>query len=205
MLKFNLCRKAHSMKDKKSNIEKVQASFKDGIYLFACIWILLSIFNKIDIKIQPRWQVVQAQEIMHEEVKPVKPVMVTPAPDQRITKLKSFLVSKNSPLESYTELIIQEADKNDIGWTWIIGISCMESACGLKLPSGSYNAWGLGGSKFMYFRSWEESIKYMSQLIGTNYRHNILQGIKQNYCPASDGCNPNWSQIVAQASKDIIQ
>jgi hypothetical protein len=200
MLQLNLCfhnGNTRKMKDRKKAVKRAALVFKDGLYLFVCLLIVAGIFQKIDIRFKT--PTVVAKEIQTVEViKEVKPV------DERVTKLQTFLKSKNSPMSDYAELIVKEADRNDIGWTWITGISCMESACGLKLPQNSYNAWGLGGSKFMYFKGWEESIKYMSKLIGTSYKHDMLQGIKTRYCPKSDGCNILWTSIVAKASTDIL-
>lgn len=202
MLRFNLCfsaRKAQRMQDRKKAVKRISLAFKDGLYLFICLLVVAGIFNRIDIKFKSDANVVQAKEI--QVVETIKEVKVV---DERVIKLQTFLKSKNSPMADYAELIVSEADRNDIGWTWITGISCMESACGLRLPWNSYNAWGLGGSKFMYFKSWEESIKFMSELIGKNYRHDMLQGIKSRYCPESDGCRSSWSSIVASASKEIL-
>lgn len=203
MLKSNLCYSngnARRMKDRKKAIKVVRASLKDGIYLLTVVLIVASFFSKIEINLKGVSEAKADGGLRTIEViKEVKEVKI----DERVTKLQKFLESKGSPLASYSQLIVEEADKNDIGYTWITGISCIESACGLKLPQGSHNAWGLGGSNFMYFKSWEESIKYMSKLIGTNYKHDMLQGIKRRYCPESDGCNSNWASIVASASKEI--
>lgn len=206
MLRFNLCHsatKAQQMKDRKIKIKKVKASIKDGLYLFICILILVNIFNRIDIKIQARG--IQEVKASPQRVEvPVIKEVVTKAPDERVAKLKNFLISKKSPLAQYSELIISEADRWDIGWTKLVGISGIESAFATRLPQGSYNAWGLGGSKFMYFASWEESIKYTSWLLATSYKSNELHAIKAKYCPSADGCNPSWVFVVAKASNDIL-
>ncbi len=201
MLKLNLCfsaRKQQRMKDRKKTVKRIKLVFRDGLYLFVCLLIVAGIFNKIDIRFKT--PTVQAKEIQTVEV--VKEVNT---PDKRVTKLQTFLKSKNSPLVDYAELIVKEADKWDIGWTKVVAISKMESDFAKKLPQNSYNAWGLGGSKFMYFSSWNESIEYVSRLIGTAYKTNEMQGIKAKYCPASDKCNPSWAFIVVEASNDILE
>lgn len=124
--------------------------------------------------------------------------------DPRIIKLKTFLKSKNSPLADYAELIVKEADNYDIGWTRLVAISGMESHYGLKIPSGSHNAWGLGGSKFMRFESWPEAISYASRQLGSNYKLNENSGIQAKYCPSSSGCNPEWAKVVTNNSKEIL-
>lgn len=131
----------------------------------------------------------------------------TPTPkykDVRMNKVRAYLISKQSPLAEHAETIVTMADKYAIDWTRIVAISGMESAFGTKLPEGSYNAWGLGGSNFMYFASWDESIEYATKLLANHYRLNELKGIKAKYCPESDNCNPKWAEIVNDNSKEIL-
>lgn len=130
-----------------------------------------------------------------------------PAPvykDIRVAKLAAYLKEKNSPLEEYAEYIVKEADRYDIGWTKIAAISGMESAYGTDCPEGSYNAWGLGGEKFMYFESWKDSIHYVSALLGGSYKRREIEAVKEKYCPSSDNCNPRWSGIVSEVSERIL-
>lgn len=124
--------------------------------------------------------------------------------DARVKQLQSFLVKKNSPFADKAEYIVRQADIYDIGWTKLASISGMESGYGINIPNGSYNAWGLGGSNFIYFKSWEESIHFASSLLGNNYKLNEYSAIKAKYCPASDGCNPEWSKTVTGISHNIL-
>ncbi len=62
--------------------------------------------------------------------------------DTRIKKVYDYLVSKNSPLADYAELIVKEADKNDISWTLVVAISGKESSFGTVIKPDSHNAWG---------------------------------------------------------------
>jgi hypothetical protein len=133
-----------------------------------------------------------------------KIVTVPVKDDARIGKIKAFLESKNSPLSPYAQLIVEEADKYDIGWTKLVAISGMESAYCNQTVANSFNCWGLGGSRFMYFQNYEEGIKYASWLIGTQYQWNENQGIKAKYCPQIDGCNPQWAQAVTDFSNEIL-
>lgn len=195
MLKSNLCRKAYIM-----HKAPIQDRIYLGICLLFCLYVFVSIFtHTIEIKLRGN-SIVRAEELQQPIIKEV----ITKVPDKRVNKLKTFLESKHSPLSPYTELIIEEADKYDIGYTKIVSISGIESAFATRLPQGSYNAWGLGGSRFMWFDSWEDSIRYTSRLLGTAYKTNELAGIKEKYCPKSDGCNPSWVFVVAKASTDIL-
>lgn len=124
--------------------------------------------------------------------------------DKRVEKLQSYLQDNNSPLADHAEYIVEQSDLNGIDWTLIVAISKMESGFCTKTIPGSYNCWGLGGSNFMYFDSYEESIKFTAELLNKHYRSNMNQAIKAKYCPASDGCNPSWVDIVTDVSHELI-
>lgn len=133
------------------------------------------------------------------------PLTPTPVPkDYRIRKIAAFLETKHSPLAPYAALIVSEADRYALDWTRIVSISGMESSYGTRIPQNSHNAWGLGGSSFLYFSSWEQSIHYVSALLGNKYRRSEIEAVKGRYCPASDRCNPAWSDVVADASEQIL-
>lgn len=82
-----------------------------------------------------------------------------------LAPLRTFLESKGSPLPA------EELVKYD-NWKMVVALSCAESGYG-KFLGGSYNAWGIndyrsGSSRFgrtRNFESWEESIKYASELL----------------------------------------
>lgn len=197
------------MKQRKATIQHFKASIKDKIYLVISGIILVTFLTNFDIKVTLRetQEVNAAQQIAQNTV--IREIAVNSdgtvlIEDPRIAKLKAFLESKHSPLAPYSELIIEQADKYDIGWTKIVAISQIESDFAKKLPNNSHNAWGLGGSKFMYFSNWEEGIKYASWLIGTHYKQNENQAIKSKYCPASANCNPEWANVVTRTTRDIL-
>lgn len=121
--------------------------------------------------------------------------------DSRVIKLKAFLEEKNSPLTEYSEFIVNESDKYGIDYTLIVSISGIESNYGVQ--SRCYNAWGLGGTKFMCFNSWEQSISYVSELLGTSYRKKMIAGIQNTYCPSYE-CNPDWVHVVMQSAEQIL-
>lgn len=205
MLKLQTCysnSKARRMKENKEAVKKLKASIKDYIYLAISLFILFSVISNFDIRITPKSSViVKAQE---PEVTEIVRERFVAEPDTRVLKLRTYLEERKSPLAPHSELIISEADKYGLDWTKTVAIACLESACGHKLPNGSHNAWGLGGSKFMRFGNWEESIKYVSNLLGTKYKQAENQGVKYSYCPESDGCNPSWAYIVTQTSHEIL-
>ncbi|MBI4009141.1 glucosaminidase domain-containing protein [Candidatus Roizmanbacteria bacterium] len=193
--------KARKMQENKLKVKQLKASLKDYLYIALTLFVVSSFFANFDIKIT--FKGIENNQVETKEVIAANERFVK-EPDMRVKALQEYLEDKKSPLGDYSELIIKEADKYGLDWTKIVAISCIESACGLKLPNGSHNAWGLGGSKFMYFKSWEESIKYVSNLIGTKYKQAENHGIKYSYCPESSGCNPSWAFIVTNTSNEIL-
>lgn len=190
--------------------EALTVSIKDFMYLIA--FILISIgFMKV---LATNFKVTEVSGSALLTPTPTmtiapKPYRIDLAPvvsknDARLTKLTAFLKEKNSPLMPFSELIIAEADKYDIGWTKIVAISGIESNFGKALPLNSHNAWGIGGSDFMYFKNWEEGIQYVSKMLSKHYKDSELRAIKAKYCPISDGCNPEWTSVVANASNAIL-
>lgn len=151
----------------------------------------------------PRVSQAQAAGTVYAAVLP-GPEPATDRRDPRIIRLEKFLESKLSPLAPYAALIVSEADRYDIGWTKIVSISRMESDFGRNCPTGSYNAWGIGGSTFRYFTSWEDGIHGISELLGSHYKQNEYEAIKAKYCPAEDNCNPAWARIVHETTERIL-
>lgn len=128
-----------------------------------------------------------------------------PQSDPRIARLQKFLTVKRSPLARHVAKIVSEADKYDIGYTKLVSISRIESQYGTTNPDGSHNAWGIMRSgKFVHFSSWDEGIEFTSKLLGGRYKLNEYSAIKENYCPASDGCNPRWAYVAIEASNEVL-
>lgn len=145
---------------------------------------------------------VYAEEVVPEvkEIVELEKVVV----DFRIEKLQLFLEDKDSPLAPYAEYIVEQSDINGIDWTIIISISRIESDYCKKTIADSHNCWGLGGSNFMHFDSYEDAISYEARLLNKYYRKSTNEAIKTKYCPSSDGCNPEWADVVTDTSHSII-
>jgi len=93
--------------------------------------------------------------------------------DPRLAPLEQFLAEKDSPMPA------DEILKYD-NWRMIVAVSCAESGYG-KNMAGAFNAWGIkdfrsGSPKYdgtRDFGSWEESIKYTSELL---YKYDEVDG-----------------------------
>ena len=143
----------------------------------------------------------QASTIIEKEIVEVK----VAREDDRVSTLKSFLKSKNSPLAAYSQLIIEQSDKYAVDWTQIVSLAGMESKfCTYGPAIARNNCWGWGGSNRMSFATMEEGIAFSAKTLGQSYRQNANQGIKSKYCPESDGCNPHWAAIVTKSSNEIL-
>ncbi len=93
--------------------------------------------------------------------------------DKRVTHLRTYLTSHNSPLADEAEVFIREADRNSLDWKFVAAISGVESTFGKHIPSGSYNAWGwgipTGAQSGIGFRNWEQGIVTVSEGLAKNY------------------------------------
>ncbi len=157
----------------------------------------------------------EAQELLS----PIPTPTITPTPtatptpteepkNERVQKLKSFLIEQKSPLAPYAELIVEQADKYDISWTLATSISGKESSFGKEIKPGSYNAWGVmawdaNGKRYIRsFNSWEEGIIFETKLISKHYRENMNKAIQEKYCPSFE-CSPTWVQTVTEFQEAI--
>ncbi len=91
--------------------------------------------------------------------------------DKRAETLRIYLESYNSPLASYANTFIEEADRNNLDWKLVVSIAGNESQYGQMIPPESYNAWGFGvyGTNVRYFSSWDEGIAVVSKALRTEY------------------------------------
>ncbi len=93
-----------------------------------------------------------------------------------LSQMQDFLIEKSSPIPAY-ELI-----KYD-NWQMILALSAAESTYGQNL-AGTFNAWGIKDFRLISynfsgtrnFDSWEESVKYTSNLL---YRYDPIDGMPE--------------------------
>ncbi|HZQ29569.1 MAG TPA: hypothetical protein VFA93_00610 [Patescibacteria group bacterium] len=91
--------------------------------------------------------------------------------DQRVKILRDYLRQYNSPLVEYSSSFVKYADEYNLDWRLVAAISGVESTFGQQIPYGTYNGWGWGiyGDNRIYFKSWDEGIKTVSEGLRTNY------------------------------------
>lgn len=105
-------------------------------------------------------------------------------------RIEAFLDGRGSPLAERSETIVEAGVEHDVDPRVVVAIAVAESNAGERLPSGSHNAWGWGGSGphgLAHWDSWEESIDAYTERLGTLYDTDAVDvDLAQTYCP------PNW-------------
>lgn len=107
--------------------------------------------------------------------------------DSRVMAVELLLAQHNSPMLSYAQLFVDEADKNGSDWRLAVSISGVETGFGRIIPEGSHNAWGWkggGGGKFSMWSSWSESIPYIVNRLAEGYGQDVKpHDMESVYCP----------------------
>jgi hypothetical protein len=129
--------------------------------------------------------------------------------DGRVELLKNFM--QNTPMGSYAESIVREADRLNIDYRIVPAIAMCESNLGKHIPSSdSYNAWGIavytGTNSGAKFKNWDEAITWVSEYIHTKYIQNNLIDIKDIgaiYAPPSVENGHSWAKCVEGFMRSI--
>lgn len=128
----------------------------------------------------------------------ITPQNISPQTDIRISVLKKFLQSYESPLADLSVFLVDTADRWSLDYTLIPAISMQESGGCKVIPDDSYNCWGFGiyGSKMTKFSSYEEAINTIAKKIKETYIENGLVNptlLENIWAPQSTG---QWSYAV---------
>lgn len=119
--------------------------------------------------------------------------------DIRIEILREYFSKHRSPLEEYTEYVVETADFYGLDYRLIPAIAMQESNLCKKIPSNSYNCWGFGiyGNKVKRFESYTEAIDTVTRTLARDYKSAGLESpeeIMRRYTPANTN---NWAGNVA--------
>lgn len=90
--------------------------------------------------------------------------------DSRAKILKDYLSQFNSPLENYSQDLVDAADTYKLDWKLVPAIAGVESTFGKQTPGG-YNGWGWGvyGTQAIYFKSWRDGIFTVAEGLREKY------------------------------------
>ncbi len=94
----------------------------------------------------------------------------------KIQDMRPYIVARflqNTPLEEYSELIVEISDKYSIDYRLIPAIAMKESGGGASVDPASHNAWGWGNGQ-TYFSSWNSAIEIVAKTLKNKY---IAQGL----------------------------
>ncbi len=131
--------------------------------------------------------------------------MVSKQPvDTRVKALREYLARYESPLADDAKTFIDEADKHNLDWRFVVAIAGVESYYGQYLPEGSNNGWGWGiyGSNMTSFQSYEEGIKTISKSLREQYMNEW--GAKDVYQVGSFyAADPLWASKVTHFMDEI--
>jgi len=118
--------------------------------------------------------------------------------DARVELVRQFLERYNSPLEPYSQHIVDMADKYELDFRFIPAIAMQESNLCKRIPIGSHNCWGWGiyGDKITRFEDYTHAIETVTKSLATKYRNKGLttpDEIMRMYTPSSNG---SWANGV---------
>lgn len=95
------------------------------------------------------------------------------AQDARVSLIENYLKKYKSPLAAKAKIFVDKADQYQIDWRLLPAISVIESSGGVRIPYGSYNAWGwgipTGKGSGITFKSWDEAIETISKALKEKY------------------------------------
>lgn len=118
--------------------------------------------------------------------------------DSRVTKLKAYLSTHNSPLVPDAGHFVSEADRLGLDWRLVVAISGVESTFGKHIPTNSFNGWGwgvfTGANDGVHFSSWKDGITQVSE--GLKFRYidrgaTTIEAMGRIYA-----ASPTWSMKV---------
>lgn len=112
----------------------------------------------------------------------------------------------------YANLIVQEADKNEIDFRLVPAIAMCESNLGKYMPKkNEYNFAGIavytGQIEGKAFDSWEHAIEWVSSYIKTRYHDRglvTLQDMGAVWAPPSVANGHSWATCVGEFKSSIL-
>jgi hypothetical protein len=133
------------------------------------------------------------------------------AADARGKLLSEFLTQYDSPLAQFSDLIVDEADKNGIDFRLIVAIAMCESNLGKRIPKNSFNPFGAGvytGQQTgINFDNWDKAIIWESRYIKERYADRGFKTLKEIgavYAPPSVLTGHSWSNCVETFQNSIF-
>lgn len=134
------------------------------------------------------------------------------AGDARVLLIQAFLRQHNSPMTTYAQQIVEEADANGVDFRMVPAIAMCESNVGKRMPKkDEYNAWGIavytGTNTGKGFADWPTAIRWVTKYIKQNYHDRgltSLYDIGAIWAPPSVENGYSWTNCVQRFMDKII-
>lgn len=125
--------------------------------------------------------------------------------DARPEIVRQYLLSYTSPLEPYSQNLVETADKYGLDFRLLTAIAQQESNLCKKIPANSFNCWGWGihSEGSLGFVSFEEGINEVSKGIREEYINKgyvTPEQIMSKYTPQSNG---SWANGVNRFMEEM--
>lgn len=125
--------------------------------------------------------------------------------DARYEIIRKYLNFYRSPLEPFSNFIIQTSDKYGLDYRLLTAIAQQESNLCKSIPDGTHNCWGWGihSKGVLGFSTYEEAIDTVAKGLKENYidkGYNSPEEIMAKYTPQSSG---SWANGVNHFMEDI--
>jgi hypothetical protein len=123
--------------------------------------------------------------------------------DARSRIIRNYLHKYASPLEPYSQNIVDISDKYSLDYRLLVAIAQQESNLCKKIPEGSYNCWGFGiyGDLITRFNNYPEALEKVAQTLKAEYLDRGLttpEAIMAKYTPPSLEKGGPWAKGVNQ-------
>lgn len=118
-----------------------------------------------------------------------------------VSDLRPYIVSRfldKTPLEPYSELIVEVSDKYGIDYRLIPAIAMKESGGGSAIDQSTHNAWGWENGR-TNFSSWESAIEIVGKTLKNKYIAKGLttpEEIMPVYAPPQMLTGGKWAKDV---------
>ena len=128
--------------------------------------------------------------------------------DARPLIIRKYLHRYESPLEPYSDFLIETADKYSLDYRLLSAIAQQESNLCKKIPPGSHNCWGYGiyGDQAIYFDDYPQAIETVARALKKDYINQGLdtpEKIMVKYTPPSVEIGGPWAKAISQFLSDL--
>lgn len=118
--------------------------------------------------------------------------------DARVELTRQFLETYDSPLETYSKLLVETSDKYGLDYRLLTAIALKESGGCRVIPDNSYNCWGWGvhSEGTLKFDSYEEGMDVVGKGLKEYYidaGYTTIEEIMTKYAHAS---STTWADDV---------